>query len=101
MLRSTPDSHTPQCNHLLAALPAAEQEQIYPHLQLVEMPLAKVVYEPGDVLRYAYFPTDCIVSLLYVMEDGASAAERILERARADGIRSTVTIGAAFGCPFQ
>jgi CRP-like cAMP-binding protein len=72
MLHSAPDSHTPQCNHLLAALPAAEQEQIYPRLQLVEMPLAKVVYEPGDVLRYAYFPTDCIVSLLYVLEDGAS-----------------------------
>jgi len=72
MLRSTLDYHTPQCNHLLAALPAAEREQIYPHLQLVEMPLEKVVYEPGDVLRYAYFPTDCIVSLLYVLEDGAS-----------------------------
>lgn len=51
---------------------AAEREQIYPHLQLLEMPLGKVVYEPGNVLRYAYFPTDCIVSLLYVLEDGAS-----------------------------
>ena len=71
-MRSKPDSHTPQRNHLLAALPAAEREQVYPHLQLVEMPLGKVVYEPGDVLRYAYFPTDCIVSLLYVLEDGAS-----------------------------
>lgn len=67
-----PDSHSPQQNHLLAALPAAEREHIYPHLQLVEMALGKVVYEPGDVLRYAYFPTDCIVSLLYVLEDGAS-----------------------------
>jgi CRP-like cAMP-binding protein len=72
MARSTPDSHAPQQNHLLAALPATERAQIYPHLQLVEMPLGKVVYEPGDVLRYAYFPTDCIVSLLYVLEDGAS-----------------------------
>jgi len=72
MAFSSPDSHSPQQNHLLAALPAAEREHIYPHLQLVEMPLGKVVYEPGDVLRYAYFPTDCIVSLLYVLEDGAS-----------------------------
>jgi len=72
MTRSTPDSHAPQQNHLLDALPAAEREQIYPHLQLVEMPLGKVVYEPGDVPRYAYFPTDCIVSLLYILEDGAS-----------------------------
>jgi len=72
MARSTPDSHAPQQNHLLAALPATERAQIYPHLELVEMPLGKVVYEPGDVLRYAHFPTDCIVSLLYVLEDGAS-----------------------------
>jgi len=72
MALSTPDSHAPQQNHLLDALPAAEREQIYPHLQLVEMPLGKVVYEPGDVPRYAYFPTDCIVSLLYILEDGAS-----------------------------
>ena len=71
MARSTPDSEAPQHNHLLAVLPAAEREQIYPHLQLVEMLLGKVVYEPGDVLRYAYFPTDCIVSWLYVLEDGA------------------------------
>ena len=72
MARSTPDSLAPQQNHLLDALPAAEREQIYPHLQLVEMPLGKVVYEPGDVPRYAYFPADCIVSLLYILEDGAS-----------------------------
>jgi len=72
MPRSTPDSHAPQQNHLLDALPAAEREQIDPHLQLVEMPLGKVVYEPGDLPRYAYFPTDCIVSLLHILEDGAS-----------------------------
>ena len=37
------------------------------------MPLGRVLYEPGDQLKYVYFPTDCIISLLYVMEDGASA----------------------------
>jgi CRP-like cAMP-binding protein len=63
----------PQQNHLLAALPAAERERIYPHLRLVPMPLGEVLYESGDVLRHVYFPTDSIVSLLYVLADGASA----------------------------
>jgi CRP-like cAMP-binding protein len=63
----------PQQNHLLAALPSDERERLYPHLELVPMPLGKVLYESGDRLRYVYFPTDSIVSLLYVMEDGASA----------------------------
>jgi CRP-like cAMP-binding protein len=65
--------HDPQHNHLLAALAPATCERIYPQLQLVEMPLGKVLYEPGDLLRHVYFPVDCIVSLLYVMEDGGSA----------------------------
>jgi CRP-like cAMP-binding protein len=65
--------HDPQQNHLLAALSAAERERLFPHLQLVPMPLGKVLYESGDLLRHVYFPTDSIVSLLYVLEDGASA----------------------------
>ncbi len=65
--------HEPQQNHLLEALSSAARERLYPHLELVEMPLGKVLYESGDVLRHVYFPTDSIVSLLYVMEDGASA----------------------------
>jgi len=72
MARLAPVSQTPEQNHLLAALRAAERERIFPHLHLVEMPLGKVVSEPGDVRQHAYFPTDCIVSLLYVLEDGAS-----------------------------
>src|ERR1700730_6187152 len=62
-----------QQNHLLAALSETERERLYPHLQLVPMPLGKVLYESGDVLRHVYFPTDSIVSLLYVLADGASA----------------------------
>jgi len=65
--------HTPEQNHLLAALSSAERERLYPHLRLVSMPLGKALYEPGDVLRYVYFPVDAIVSLLYVLENGASA----------------------------
>src|SRR5580693_7224898 len=63
----------PQQNHLLAAFSTSERERLFPHLELVAMPLGKVLYESGDVLRYVYFPTDCIISLLYVLADGASA----------------------------
>ena len=66
-------THDPQQNHLLAALSAAERERLYPHLRLVPMPLGEVLYESGDLLRHVYFPTDSIVSLLYVLADGASA----------------------------
>jgi CRP-like cAMP-binding protein len=65
--------HDPQQNYLLAALPRAEQERLFPHLELIEMPLGKVLYESGDQLQHVYFPTDSIVSLLYVLKDGASA----------------------------
>ena len=63
----------PQENHLLAALPAELQDRMFPLLELVELPLGKVLYESGDTLRHVYFPTCSIVSLLYVMENGASA----------------------------
>jgi CRP-like cAMP-binding protein len=65
--------HDPKSNHLLAALPAVDRERLAPHLTLVELPLGHVVYESGDQLRSVYFPTNSIISLLYVMEDGASA----------------------------
>ena len=63
----------PRQNHLLATLPDDVLERLLPHLELVEMPLSMVLYESGDTLRHVYFPTDSIVSLLYVMESGASA----------------------------
>jgi CRP-like cAMP-binding protein len=49
------------------------QDRVFPHLELAPLPLGKVLYEAGDALRYVYFPTDSIVSLLYVMQSGASA----------------------------
>ncbi|MES2491184.1 MAG: Crp/Fnr family transcriptional regulator [Pseudomonadota bacterium] len=68
-----PNTPNPHQNRLLAALPAEVQARLLPHLELVQLPLGKVLYESGDALRYVYFPTDSIVSLLYVMESGASA----------------------------
>jgi CRP-like cAMP-binding protein len=65
--------HTPKQNHLLDALPASDYDRIHAHLELVPMALGEVLYESGVQLRYVYFPTTSILSLLYVMENGASA----------------------------
>jgi CRP-like cAMP-binding protein len=64
---------TPKQNHILAALSAPELKRLRAHLEPVAMPLGHVVYESGRLLDHVYFPTTAIVSLLYVMEDGASA----------------------------
>lgn len=66
-------AHDPKQNHLLAALSPNSFERIEPHLKLVSLKLGAVLYESGGALSHVYFPTDSIVSLLYVMEDGASA----------------------------
>ena len=63
----------PKANRLLAALPEGEWERWHPQLERIEMPLGQVLYESGTTLSHVYFPTTSIVSLLYVMEDGASA----------------------------
>jgi CRP-like cAMP-binding protein len=68
-----PGLHDPRQNHLLSAPPAEERARLFPHLELVSMPLGDAVCEPGVPMRHVYFPTTSIVSLLYVMEDGASA----------------------------
>jgi CRP-like cAMP-binding protein len=65
--------HTPNQNHLLAALPAEIFERISPHLELISMPLGDVLYESGGQLQHVYFPTTAILSLHYIMENGASA----------------------------
>jgi CRP-like cAMP-binding protein len=57
----------------LEALPNAEWERWRPQLEMVDMPLGQVIYESGATLGHVYFPTTAIVSLLYVMESGASA----------------------------
>jgi len=68
-----PHPATPHQNHLLDALPRADYERVASHLELLPMDLGDVLYESGAHLRYVYFPTTSIISLLYVMEDGASA----------------------------
>jgi CRP-like cAMP-binding protein len=65
--------YTPKQNHLLAALPAEDYARLLPDLELIEMPLEWAVYESGGHMGHVYFPTTSIVSLLYVMESGASA----------------------------
>ena len=66
-------THSPDQNHLLALLPAAELEALLAHLELVPMRLGEMLYEPGGQLQHVYFPTTAIVSLHYVLESGASA----------------------------
>ncbi len=63
----------PKTNHLLESLPEAEWKRWEPMLEEVDLPLGKVLYESGITLSHVYFPTTAIVSLLYVMENGASA----------------------------
>ncbi|CAD5365900.1 cAMP-binding proteins - catabolite gene activator and regulatory subunit of cAMP-dependent protein kinases [Rubrivivax sp. A210] len=65
--------HSPNQNHLLAALPQAEFELLAPQLELVSLPLGAMIYEPGQQLQHAYFPTSAVVSLYYVTESGAAA----------------------------
>jgi CRP-like cAMP-binding protein len=64
---------SPEQNHLLAALSAAEVKRLKRSLEPVDMPLGEIIYESGRLQDYVYFPTTCIVSLLYVLENGASA----------------------------
>ena len=62
----------PRQNQLLAALPDSDYERLLPDLELIPLPLGLALYESGRHQGYVYFPTNSIVSLLYVMEDGSS-----------------------------
>lgn len=65
--------HTPRQNHLLAALPVEVFERLAPDLELVSLPLGEILCESGSQMQHVYFPTSAILSLHYVMENGASA----------------------------
>ena len=67
------EPHSPMQNSLLACLPTEEFNRLLPHLELVPMPFGKVIYESGSQLQYLYFPTTCILSMLYVLIDGSSS----------------------------
>jgi CRP-like cAMP-binding protein len=71
---SVPAKPEPQHNHLLAALSPEVQGRLFPHLELVPLPLRAVLYESRRAMRHVYFPTDSIVSMQYLMENGASTA---------------------------
>ena len=70
---TSPDTPDPTKNRLLAALPREEYERILPHLGHVTFKLGEVVYESGVRMEHIYFPTSSVISLLYLMENGASA----------------------------
>lgn len=63
----------PRQNHLLDALLKSEYDRLFPDLEYVKLSLGDVLYESGELLKYVYFPVDCIISMLYVLESGASA----------------------------
>jgi CRP-like cAMP-binding protein len=79
-------SPAPERNHILNALPLEAREHLYPHLKHVEMPFGMVLYESGAVLRHIYFPVDSIVSLLYVLNSGATAEIAVVGNEGAVGV---------------
>lgn len=76
----------PRWNLLLAALPEEPWQRLMPHLEWVDMPLGKVLYESGTALKHVYFPANAIISLLYVMENGSSAEIAVVGREGVIGI---------------
>src|SRR4051812_42564172 len=81
-----PRSDTPKDNRLLAALPEEDYRALEPALEPVDLPLGTAVYESGGEQGYVYFPTSAIVSLLYVLADGASAENAVTRREGMVGI---------------
>jgi len=68
----------PQHNHILAALSSEVQDRLFPYLELVSLPLRSVLYEAGDPIHHVYFPTDSVLALQCVMENGASTTVLIV-----------------------
>ncbi len=81
-----PIGHDPLSNHLLAALPEAEWTRWLPQLEWIMLPLGDVLYESGTQQTHIYFPSTAIISLLYVMESGASAEIAVVGNEGAVGI---------------
>src|SRR5579862_6207618 len=81
-----PSLPSPLQNHILSAVPESVRERLFPHLRLVELSRGEVLYESGAPLRQIYFPTDCVVSLLYVLENGVSAEISVVGNEGAVGL---------------
>jgi CRP-like cAMP-binding protein len=77
---------SPLQNHILEAMPPAVRERLFPHLAMVALKRGEVLSEAGAPLRQVYFPTDCIVSLLYVLADGTSAEMSVVGKEGAIGV---------------
>ncbi|MDM7944301.1 MAG: Crp/Fnr family transcriptional regulator, partial [Hydrogenophaga sp.] len=89
---TSPDSQ--RLNQLLAALPDVEWERWKPQLELIDMPLGKVLYESGAAIAHVHFPTTAIVSLLYVLENGSSAETAVVGFEGVVGVSAFMTSGS-------
>jgi len=73
-------------NRLLSPLPPAELDRLLPHFQPVTFPLGRVVYEPGERIEHCYFPTNCVISMLYTMREGATAEMGLIGKEGVTGV---------------
>jgi CRP-like cAMP-binding protein len=85
-----PTPYTPRSNRLLASLPRADYDRFTPHLELHELGLGQVLSEAGSLTQYAYFPADCVVSLLQVMKNGDTAEIAIVGNEGVVGLASVM-----------
>lgn len=75
-----------EANLILGALEESEKGRVFPELEYVDLPLSTVLYSAGEVMDYAYFPVDCIISQLYVMEDGSTGEIAVIGKEGMIGI---------------
>jgi CRP-like cAMP-binding protein len=96
-MRNGSKAATHRNNRLLAALEPDDFLWLEPHLEIVELPRGKVLYETGEAIRYTYFPHDAIVSLVTVLQDGGSVEMAIFGREAALGFVSALVTRQSFG----
>src|SRR3954470_24459870 len=92
---------SPLQNHILEALPVLVRERLFPHLKLITLSRGDVLHESGTPLRQIYFPTDCIISLLYVLESGASAEMSVVGNEGAIGVSMFIGGGTTHTRPLR
>ncbi|MBY0579086.1 MAG: Crp/Fnr family transcriptional regulator [Burkholderiales bacterium] len=87
----------PRLNHLLAALPKEEYDSLHPGLELVRLKTGEIIAEPNKRSNYVYFPVDCVISLYYTMESGASAEIAMIGN---EGMFSIVNVMGGASMPY-